>query len=206
VAIGDPAQAAGDLRVRQAERLPEAAREVRAIGELFGADRSAVLIDRDATETRLRDLAPRASVLHIATHGVLDDTSPMYSYLALTPAGGGAEAADGRLEAWEVMGMNLRADLAILSACATARGEIGVGEGVIGLTWSLFAAGASTAAVSLWEVDSAGTTAQMIEFHRHLARGARASQAMRQAALAHIRTPQFRHPFYWAAFSIVGLP
>jgi CHAT domain-containing protein len=204
VAFGDPAQAAGDSRVRRAARLPEAAREVRAIGDLFGTDRSAVLTDRDATETRLRELAPRASVLHVATHGVLDDTSPMYSYLALTPVDGSFEADDGRLEAWEVMGMTLRANLAVLSACATARGEIGVGEGVIGLTWSLFAAGATTAAVSLWEVDSAGTTAQMIEFHSQMAKGAGVSQAMRHASLAHIRTPQYRHPFYWAAFSIVG--
>lgn len=205
VAFGDPAYAPGDVRVRQV-RLPEAAREVRAIGDLYGADRSVVLTDREATEPRLRELAGRASVLHVATHGVLDDKSPMYSYLALAPAGAGAEGADGRLEAWELMAMNLRANLAVLSACATARGEIGEGEGVIGLTWSLFAAGAATAAVSLWEVDSASTTGQMIEFHRQMSKGAGPAEAMRQASMAHIKTAQFRHPFYWAAFSIVGVP
>ena len=209
VAFGDPAVGGpiGTLRTGTPARLPEAAREVRALGEIYGADRSAVLTDREATEPRLRELASRASLLHVATHGVLDDKSPMYSYLALAPVQGSADIdADGRLEAWELMGMDLRADLAVLSACETARGEIGDGEGVIGLSWSLFAAGATTAAVSLWEVDSASTTELMIAFHRELAKGAEVSPAMRAASLAHIKSPQFRHPFYWAGFSIIGAP
>jgi CHAT domain-containing protein len=109
------------------------------------------------------------------------------------------------------MDQPLDVDLAVLSACDTARGTIGDGEGVIGLSWSLFAAGASTAVVSQWEVDSASTTALMIAFHERLllsARGGRSlsdtPEALRVAAMRLMRGPAYRHPFYWAGFVVVG--
>jgi CHAT domain-containing protein len=126
------------------------------------------------------------------------------------PAGAGAatpdHASDGRLEAWEILDLGFTADLAVLSACKTARGKFGWGEGIIGLSWSMFAAGASTAIVSQWEVDSASTTSLMIGFHRRLLgkTAAGAPEALRQAALTLLRNPAYRHPFYWAGFIAVG--
>ena len=106
--------------------------------------------------------------------------------------------------------MSLQADLVVLSACETARGGDGGGEGVIGLSWSLFAAGASTAAVSLWRVDSASTTELMLTFHRSLRRstgGAMApAEAMQAAARSLLSTSRYRHPFYWAGFVVIGAP
>lgn len=217
VALGDPALAnAADVAGANAQRstpivrLPEAAREVRSLGQLYGRARSAVLIDRDASESALRQLVGRASVLHVATHGILDDINPMYSRLLLTPGSGDAtnHLADGRVEAWEMLDMNITADVAVLSACQTAKGGVGFGEGVIGLSWSLFAAGASTAVVSQWEVDSANTTNLMIAFHRELlkaqSRAGSAPGALRQAAMTLINQPASRHPFYWAGFISVG--
>jgi len=82
---------------------------------------------------------------------------------------------------------------------------------VIGLTWSLFAAGASTAVVSQWEVDSASTTALMIAFHERLLLSPRngrdpvaAPDALRVAALRLMRGAAYRHPFYWAGFVVIG--
>jgi CHAT domain-containing protein len=105
--------------------------------------------------------------------------------------------------------MGLNADLAILSACDTARGSFGWGEGVIGLSWSLFAAGASTSVVSQWQVDSASTTSLMIAFHEQLRKpgaGQRMSSAaaLRNAAMQLMAQPGSRHPFYWAGFIAIG--
>lgn len=203
LALGDPA-------VTPASRLPEAAREVQALGRLYGANRSAVLVDAKATEAALRTSAKTASVVHIATHGVLDDHNPMYSHLALAPGPAAVAASDpgvdGRLEAWELLDMELTADLAVLSACETANGKVGGGEGVIGLSWALFAAGASTAVVSQWEVDSSSTTALMIAFHKDLLahNPASASRALRHAATTLMKDPRYRHPFYWAGFIVMG--
>ena len=87
----------------------------------------------------------------------------MYSNLVLTQ---GSAAEDGLLEAWELMNMDLRADLVVLSACETARGRVGAGEGVIGLSWALFVAGSPTTVVSQWKVASASTAQLMLEFQR----------------------------------------
>ncbi|MGE3340223.1 MAG: CHAT domain-containing protein, partial [Alphaproteobacteria bacterium] len=210
VAVGDPAGATGP-----GTRLPNAAREVRALATMYGSG-SVVLTGPAATETALRSAATSAGVLHIATHGELVRSSPMYSFVALGGDAGAVDPArDGRLEAWEVANLPLTADLAVLSACESARGADGGGEGVVGLTWSLFAAGASTAVVSLWEVDSASTTELMLALHRSLVtarRGAgpaapgRVAGAMRAAARALIASREHRHPFYWAGFVVTGAP
>ncbi|MGE3275910.1 MAG: CHAT domain-containing protein [Vicinamibacterales bacterium] len=214
-ALADPAPAAGVSAGPSASRrggraLPEARREVRAVSRLYGAARSLVLTGADATETALAEGVGRASVLHIATHGVVDDQHPMYSHVMLAPglaSAPGDTGGDGRLEAWEVMDLPLEADLVVLSACETARGRSTDGEGVVGLSWSLFAAGASTAVVSQWEVDSASTTQLMIGFHQHRLQDARpAAEALRAASRALIAAPATRHPFYWAGFIVVGAP
>jgi CHAT domain-containing protein len=109
------------------------------------------------------------------------------------------------------MNLELNAELVVLSACDTARGRIGAGEGVIGLSWAFFVAGSSTMVVSQWGVESAGTTELMLSFHRRLrARGhaaaaaASKAEALRQAQLELLRSKPYQHPFYWAGFVLVG--
>jgi CHAT domain-containing protein len=111
---------------------------------------------------------------------------------------------DGMLEAWEVMSLDLNADLVVLSACETARGRFGAGEGVIGMTWALFVAGVPTSVVSQWKVESVSTTEVMLEFHRNLKGGVGKSEAMRRAAMKLIADRRYAHPFYWAGFIVVG--
>src|SRR4029453_8043808 len=99
------------------------------------------------------------------THGILNNSAPLYSNLVLTR---GAAREDGLLEAWELMQLELKADLAVLSACETARGRYGAGEGMIGLTWALFVAGVPSTVVSQWKVEAASTRDLMLNFHRQL--------------------------------------
>jgi CHAT domain-containing protein len=132
----------------------------------------------------------------------------MYSHLAF--AEGGADE-DGLLEAWELTQLDLKADLAVLSACETARGRVGAGEGMIGLSWAMFIAGVPSIVVSQWKVESAGTRDLMVNFHRALIAPPAAgrekstkSEALRQAALKLLKNPETSHPFYWAGFVLVG--
>ena len=184
---------------------------MRTLGQLYGTARSTVLTDAEATEAAFRARVSRATIVHIATHGVMDDSNPMYSHLQLASSTGASapkdHLSDGRLEAWELADLDLNANLAVLSACDTARSNGSFGEGIVGLSWSLFAAGASTAVVSQWEVDSASTTSLMIAFHERLLKpGARSTtaDALRQAELTLLKNPAFRHPFYWAGFISIG--
>ena len=102
--------------------------------------------------------------------------------------------------------MRLQASLVVLSACETARGKIGQGEGVLGLGWAVLAAGARASAVSQWKVDSDATSDLMIGFHQRLTGRHRVdkAEALRQASLAMMRSPGRQHPFYWASFMVIG--
>lgn len=198
------------------EPLPEAEVEVRSIGDLFSDDSRAVYTGGQAGESRFKAEAPNFDIIHLATHGVIDNANPMYSYLLL--ASGDGDGEDGLLEAREILDLRLRADTVVLSACESARGRIGAGEGVVGLTWAFLGAGARTAVVSQWRVDSEATAAMMEDFYIRLRTGMSKPEAMRQTVLA-MRCgesrlsgrggkfdPRYHHPFYWAAFMVVGSP
>ena len=209
LALGNPVigsetlkKAALTLRDGKLDPLPEAEQEVKALGRLYGVARSKVYIGAEAREDRVKSEASRARILHFATHGILNNASPMYSHLALAEGGVGQ---DGLLEAWELMELNLQADLAVLSACETARGRIGAGEGMIGFSWAMFMAGVPSIVVSQWKVESAGTRDLMVNFHRSLiASRSTKSDALRQASLKVMKNPATSHPFYWAGFVLVG--
>jgi CHAT domain-containing protein len=196
------------LRDEKLDPLPEAEQEVRALGKMYGALHSKVYTGAEAREDRVKAEAGQAGILHFATHGTLNNASPMYSHLALAR---GNKNEDGLLEAWELMQMDLRADLVVLSACETARGRYGAGEGVIGLTWALFVAGIPSTVVSQWKVESASTRDLMLNFHRQLRLPSSAApaaapkaEALRLAALKVMKNPRTSHPFYWAGFVLVG--
>jgi CHAT domain-containing protein len=211
LALGNPAigwetveRATLTLRDGKLDPLPEAEAEVKALGQLYGAARSKVYVGAEAREDRAKAEAAQAGILHFATHGILNDAAPLYSHLMLAQ---GDKNEDGLLEAWELMQLDLKADLAVLSACETARGRFGAGEGVIGLTWALFVAGVPATVVSQWKVESASTRELMIAFHRRLrapAAGTTKAAALRQAALSVLKNPATSHPFYWAGFVLVG--
>jgi CHAT domain-containing protein len=186
--------------------LPEAETEVLALGRLYGARRSKVYIGAEAREDRFKAEAGQSRIIHFATHGVLNNAAPLYSYLALAQ---GDKNEDGLLEAWELMQLDLKADLAVLSACETARGRTSAGEGVIGLTWALFVAGTPATVVSQWEVESASARDLMLGFHRQLQAPRAAgkltkAESLRRAAIKMMTNPDTNHPFYWAGFVLVG--
>jgi CHAT domain-containing protein/Tfp pilus assembly protein PilF len=208
LALGNPVLGAETLkreltlRDGKLEPLPEAEQEVKALGRLYGVSRSKVYVGADAREDRVKSEASRAKILHFATHGILNNASPMYSHLALAEGGPGE---DGLLEAWELMQLDLHADLAVLSACETARGRVGAGEGMIGFSWAMFIAGVPSIVVSQWKVESAGTRDLMVNFHRGLlSPKSTKTEALRQAALKLLKNPETSHPFYWGGFVLVG--
>jgi CHAT domain-containing protein len=210
LALGNPVSSPetakrNGLRDSSLEQLPESGEEVKALARLYGAARSKVYVGAEAREDRVKSEAGTAGILHFSTHGTLNNAAPMYSYLTFAEVGSND---DGLLEAWELMQLDLKADLAVLSACETARGRIGAGEGVIGFSWAMFIAGVPSTVVSQWKVDSASTRDLMVNFHRSLISQAgpkpTKSDALRQAALKLMRNPETSHPFYWAGFVLVG--
>jgi CHAT domain-containing protein len=218
LAFGNPDIAPENSIVLQTEKnietlcpLPDAEAEVVALNQIFGERGKRISIGAEASEKSFKLLAPSYRILHLATHGVLDDRHPLYSYLLLAKTEGDTEN-DGRLEAREIIRMRLNADLAVLSACETGRGRIGAGEGVIGMSWAFLIAGCRATVVSQWKVNSASTAQLMMNFYQALEieknnpnqeRGAK-SLSLRAAALALMKDERYRHPFYWAGFVMIG--
>lgn len=210
LAFGDPTLGATARRLAAATAgaavlpaLPDAAMEARTVASFY-AGAAEVQTGRSARESRFKSEAWKASILHLAMHGLLDDRAPMYS--ALLMAEGGGSGDDGFLEAREVLDLELHADVAVLSACETARGSWGAGEGVIGMSWSFLVAGCRATVVNQWRAPSKATSALMIEFHRRFSKGATAPHALRDAQLTLRRDPRYAHPFYWAGFAVIGAP
>ena len=215
-ALGNPLlnEARASLKAFESEDrlgpLPEAEKEVKTLVRLYGNANSRVFIGAEAREGPAKLEAPNYEILHFATHGLFDNRNPMFSYLVLAQNAEDPNE-DGRLEAREIINLDLHAELAVLSACEMARGWVGAGEGVIGMSWALFVAGVPTTVASQWKVDSVSTTTLMIDFHRRLMtrrtnaklRESKAG-ALRHAALGLLRSERYRHPFYWAGFVMVG--
>jgi CHAT domain-containing protein len=149
--------------------IPETEDEVKRIAsESYHFENNSVLIGSAAREETVKAQISKSHVLHFATHSVLDDRNPLYSYLLLSTDGHSKE--DGLLEAWEIMNLDLNASMAVLSACDSARGRIGAGEGLIGMTWALFVAGVPTTVASQWAVPSNSTAKLMVAFHEYAKR------------------------------------
>ncbi|NEQ44834.1 MAG: CHAT domain-containing protein [Leptolyngbya sp. SIOISBB] len=186
----------GDL-----QPLPGAEAEAEEIAQLF---QTKAIIGSDATESKIVAEMPQADVIHLATHGLLDyvdttDRIPILGAIALAPS----DTDDGLLTAREIANLSLDAQLVVLSACDTGLGEV-TGDGVVGLSRSLFAAGAKSTVVSLWAVPDEPTAALMKAFYAELSQGQNKAQALRQAMLQ--TQEQYPDPINWAAFMLVGNP
>ncbi len=186
---------AGD-RAEQLESLPGAETEARAIAHILKAE---PLIGAAATKVAVLQQMPQAGIIHLATHGLMDDFRGLGvpGAIALAPSG----QDNGLLTADELLDMRLQADLVVLSACDTGRGRI-TGDGVIGLSRSLLSAGVPSVVVSLWAVPDAPTSFLMTQFYETLQRQPDKAIALRQAMLT--TRQQYPDPRDWAAFTLMG--
>jgi CHAT domain-containing protein len=198
--VGDPempkVRLSADEEPRRLSSLPGAREEATAIGRLFGA---ALLTGSAANERQVTEQMASARVIHLATHGLLEygEAGQIPGALAFASI----EEFDGLLTSSDILDLDLRADLVVLSACDTGRGEI-TGDGVVGLSRSLLQAGAASVVVSLWAVPDAPTAALMTEFYERLKQGEEKSQALRQAMLSTMQNHPA--PVSWAAFTLIG--
>jgi CHAT domain-containing protein len=136
-------------------------------------------------------------IVHLASHGEFDPINPLFSAIRLTPD----RKANGKLQADEVFGLNITADLVVLSACQTGLGDIRGGDDVVGLNRAFIFAGTHALMSSLWRVSDVSTAILMKQFYREYARGDKAG-SLRKAML-HVKN-RYPHPGYWGAFVLTG--
>ncbi|HEX5042043.1 MAG TPA: CHAT domain-containing tetratricopeptide repeat protein [Candidatus Polarisedimenticolaceae bacterium] len=158
--------------------LPAAAREVDDLSALYPNAR--VLTGADATADHFLAEAQRASVIHIAAHGMSHPVDPERSALLLAP--GGTVAPDGVLTTAKLRGQDMRhVRLAVLAACRSGDGPLSPSQGPLSIARTLLEDGAQAAVVSLWDLPDEEGTALTLAFHRHLAEGVQPMTAMQRA-------------------------
>ncbi|MDB5445795.1 MAG: hypothetical protein JWQ97_1112 [Phenylobacterium sp.] len=197
-----------DMRrqLMQLPALPETAAEVTTVAKAMGAPNS-VILGADFTDAAVKtmgasDALAQYRVLYFATHGLLPQSNGCLQPSLVTSLGGAG--SDALLDVKEIPDLRLDADLVVLSACDTgATGDGGGGAALGGLVATFTYAGARNLLVSNWEVDSVATERLMTSLFT--AGATSQGQAMKAAESAFIDGGgAYSHPFYWAAFSIVG--
>ncbi|HLK53910.1 MAG TPA: CHAT domain-containing tetratricopeptide repeat protein, partial [Candidatus Angelobacter sp.] len=147
----------------------------------------------EATEERLRAYGPQSRFIHIATHGYFRQDNPMFSSIRL---------GNSLLSLFDLYQLRFDAELVTLSGCGTGMNVVIGGDELIGLVRGLLYAGAQTLMVSLWEVHDQSTAEFMRDFYQDYRISANKANALRNAVLK--LKQKHRHPYYWAAFALVG--
>lgn len=186
--------------------LPETGSEVKTIAQLFGTPLRPpdILLQVMANETQLRQTPlARYRYLHFATHadlpGKLQGVNEPFLLLGQVEQ---AAQDDGLLTLSKVLDLRLDAEMVVLSACVTGRGEAMEGEGVVNFARAFHQAGARSVVVSLWEVASEATEDFMRRFYQHLQAGKAKAEAL-SLARKEIKV-LYPNPFFWAAFILHG--
>jgi CHAT domain-containing protein len=218
--VADPALSSRSRLDQPLARLPGARKEVQAIAQLMPRSRLTTVQDVAATEPRIRSTASGKAVLHFATHAIVRDDEPLRSYLALAAGSGNDAVVDGLLSAEEIYGLDLDADLVVLSACRSAGGRV-TGDGIATFARAFIYAGTPSLVASLWDVADEPTNRLLPDFYRSWLAGASKARALRAAQLRLLRDLRANtvrvttaagvvavpeHPVFWAGFALIGEP
>jgi CHAT domain-containing protein len=195
-----------NAKTRQGDRdlaqLSYSRLEVEQAQKWMGGD---IALGIDANLNRFLESAPSYRIIHLATHGVLDNRSGDYTYLALNESVGGKTQYE-KLFLKDLYSLELNADLVVLSACETGVGNLRQGEGIISLGRAFAFAGAKSIVPTLWSVNNQTTAALMGNFYQALSTRIPIDQALQDARKAYFESHSVAecHPYYWAAFAPVG--
>lgn len=184
------------------ENLEWTGDEIRSIASYFETE---IFVDEDATERVFMERAKQYNLLHIASHGLVEDEEPLASKIAFA-LDEKDSLYDGYLHSYELYGAQLNAELAVLSACNTGYGKLAKGEGILSLARDFFQSGCQSVVMTLWLANDYTTAKLMDNFYRGLSLGNRKDEALRAAKLRFLEEADYvqSHPFYWAAFVASG--
>ena len=213
--LANPVFGSGETDWRENLRqLPFTYYEAEKIADIY-PENTRIISGHDANKsTFLTQNLENYSILHLATHGIIDEYNLWRNGLVF-----GSEDEDSApelLRISEVYDLDLNADIVVLSACNSGIGELVDGEGLMGLHRAFQYAGARTTVMSLWSIHDQGSAVFMDHFYRAYNnrtdnRRSKAKynhqnviKALREARLEMLQSGRFSHPAYWAPFTAAG--
>jgi CHAT domain-containing protein len=187
----------------KAESAPDQEEEIKSLATSYGTTVSRVNVGTQASEERVRPDLLRAKIMHFATPAILDDTSPMSSFIGL--ASGSAEA-DGFLQARELMNLRSTAELVVASR-AQHNADLN-GAAPVGFSWAWFVAGTPATMATRWSIDPSALSIILNGFYSSVRPTRRApiskARALHQSLLSLRKSIDYEHPYYWAGFAMIG--
>ena len=182
--VGDP--------LTELPPLPCARKEVEMIGRMLGIT---PVLGTQATKDEVLARLGSVALVHIAAHGNMKTGE-----IALAST---EDEKKDILTMRDVLGVQMRARLVVLSCCHSAHGEIKA-EGVVGIARAFLGAGARSVLVSLWAINDEATLEFMKHFYQHLVKGISASESLNQAMNRMRESEEFNAVKYWAPFMLIG--
>ncbi|MHC9542731.1 MAG: tetratricopeptide repeat protein [Vulcanimicrobiota bacterium] len=171
--------------------LPGTIEEVKQIAALY--EKSESYVEKDMTLEKVKKTTGDASIIHFATHGILNSSHPVFSGLLLR---------DTVLSVPDIFRLNLSAALVVLSGCNTALGEDSLGNEMLGISRSFMYAGTPSVLATLWTISDESSVLFMKEFHRHFREGKSKAESLREAQRSvEVKYPS---PMHWAPFILIG--
>ena len=197
--VGDPWVQDVTFERTKLQQLPFAQEEVQMIGRIL---HTAPLIGRQATKNEVLKRLSSVGLVHIAAHGRME-TGEIALAPNPIPVSRAPVEEDFVLTMRDVLNVQMRARLVVLSCCHSARGEIKA-EGVVGIARAFLGAGARSVLVSLWAIDDEATMEFMRSFYQHLEQGASASAALNRAINCMRLSDRYNEVKHWAPFVLIG--
>ncbi len=183
--------------------IPCVGYELEQIHQLFG-QKDNLLLNENFTLPRFSQQLKQENydILHLASHGQFNNR--LEETFLLTHDNKISMGELSRLV--RLMSVQDKAvELLTLSACETALGD---DKAALGLAGIALKSGARSTLASLWQVDDEATPAVIIEFYRQLKSGnynkAKALQQAQLKLLHNATLPQYRNPYFWSAFLLIG--
>ena len=157
-----------------------------------------------ATEERFKEIASQYDILHLATHGIINNDYPMFSKLIFTTSKDSVN--EGFLNTYEIYNMQINAPLVVLSACNSGFGKLHKGEGIISLSRAFFIAGTKSTVITLWPIADNASSKLMGNFYTNLAANQNIGDALYHAKLKYLEQcdEMGAHPNFWAGYIMVG--
>ena len=178
--------------------LEGTADEINAISKYF---KGTFNTTKNATESNFKNEATNFGILHLAMHGKADLKYSDFAHLIFSNVEKDT-VDDGFLYHYEIAQMDMKAQLAVLSACETGVGKNVEGEGIMSLGRGFMYAGVPSVVMSLWKMNDYSSSQLMPMFYKNLFDGFRKDKALQKAKLDYLDNAVMEqaHPFYWAGF------
>ncbi|WP_299454794.1 CHAT domain-containing protein [uncultured Microscilla sp.] len=190
---------------RNLSALPYTKTEVENIHRLFTSLKrtSKIYTGEQVSERMIKNLTGYYRFVHFATHGMLDDDTPILAFYP-DKVIDSAQANDGELSLEEIFNLKFKADMVVLSSCQGGAGRNVKGEGILAITRGFVYLGVPHIIYTLWSVNDKDAAELMIRFYKLLNQSKTYREALRLAKLSMLQDPKTAWPKWWAGFTMMS--